>query len=104
MRIFSANKNIVSGTILQRKSDSLFSEIDGEVVMLSIENGEYYGMDEIGSRIWHLLENPLTFKELIAKLTVEFTVSDDQCKSDVIGFLDKLIEKKLILLDLKADS
>ncbi len=65
MGIFKDKKEIGPDTILQRKSDLLFNEIDGEVVMLSIENSEYYGMDKVGSRIWELLEQPLSFKVLV---------------------------------------
>ena len=42
MGILKAKKEIDPDTVLQRKNDLLFNEIDGEVVMLSIENSEYY--------------------------------------------------------------
>ncbi len=61
MGIFKAKKEIGPDTIIQRKSDLLFNEIDGEVVMLSVENSEYYGMDKVGSRIWELLKNTIMF-------------------------------------------
>jgi hypothetical protein len=96
MRIFAKKKEITSETRLQRKSDLLFNEIDGEVVMLSIENSEYYGIDKVGSRIWELLEKSISFKELINKLMGEYEVSEQQCMDDTLDFLSILIEKKLI--------
>jgi len=99
MGVFSARKEIDPETILQRKTDLLFNEIDGEVVMLSIENSEYYGMDKVGSRIWELLEQPLSFKELVAKLTEEYEVSEQQCADDTMAFLKKLTDKKLVLIE-----
>jgi len=96
MGIFAARKEITPDTVLQRKGDLLFNEIDGEVVMLSIENSEYYGMDKVGSRIWELLEKPMTFKEIVARLRDEYEVTEEQCVSDTLAFLNKLQDKKLI--------
>jgi hypothetical protein len=98
MGIFKTKKEIGPYTVLQRKPDLLFNHIDGEVVMLSIENSEYYGMDKVGTRIWELLEKPLRFKQLIAKLMDEFEVSEEQCTNDTLAFINKLQDKKMILI------
>ena len=99
MGIFTTKKEITPDTVLQRKGDLLFNAIDGEVVMLSIENSEYYGMDKVGSRIWELLEKPVSFKALIARLMEEYEVSEQQCIMDTLAFLNKLTEKKLVVAD-----
>jgi len=99
MGIFAARKEITPETILQRKGDLLFNQIDGEVVMLSIENSEYYGMDKVGSRIWELLEQPMNFKELVNKLMEEYEVSEQQCSQDTLTFIKKLQDKNLITYD-----
>lgn len=97
MGIFTAKKEIGPETVLQRKGDLLFNEIDGEVVMLSIENSEYYGMDKVGSRIWELLEQPYTLKNLVVKLMEEYEVSEEQCNKDTLAYINKLKDKNLII-------
>jgi hypothetical protein len=97
MGVFTTKKDISPDTVLQRKSDLLFNEIDDEVVMLSIENNEYYGMDKVGSRIWELIKQPVSFKVLVAKLMEEYEVSEQQCSEDILTFLNKLTDKKLII-------
>lgn len=87
-------------TVFKRKQDQLFSEIDGEVVMLSVENSEYYGMDKVGSRIWQLLEKEITWQELIERLLDEYEVAEDQCKEDTRKFIEQLIEKDLVVIAL----
>lgn len=99
MGIFTAKKEIGPDTVLQRKRELLFNEIDGEVVMLSIENSEYYGMDKVGSRIWELLEQPYSFRGLITKLIEEYEVSEEQCNKDTLAFIKKLTDKKLVIYD-----
>ncbi|MBN1413646.1 MAG: lasso peptide biosynthesis PqqD family chaperone [Bacteroidales bacterium] len=96
MGIFTAKMELTPDTILQRKSDLLFNKIDGEIVMLSIENNEYYGMNKIGSRIWEMLEQPLSFKILVNKLIEEYDISEQQCTIDILIFLNNLANKKLI--------
>jgi hypothetical protein len=96
MGIFTTKKEIGPDTVLQRKGDLLFNEIDGEVVMLSIENSEYYGMDKVGSRIWELLDQPMSFRDLVTRLMDEYEVSGDQCNNETLAFVYKLTDKKLL--------
>ncbi len=96
MPLFSTRHQITPQSIIRRNNNLLFNDIDGEIVMLSIENSEYYGMDKIGSRIWELIENPVSVNELIDKLLEEYDVTRDQCTYDTTGFLEQLAEKKLI--------
>jgi hypothetical protein len=99
MGIFGPKIEIRPDTMLQRKPGMLFNEIDGEIVMLSVENSEYYGMDKVGSRIWQLLENQMKFKELVAILMDEFDVTEEKCSSETMNFVKKMTEKKLLILD-----
>jgi hypothetical protein len=98
MGIFSIHKEISSDTLLQRKSDLLYNKIDDEIVILSLENNEYFGMDKVGSRIWELLEQPIIFNQLAAQLIIEYEVTEQQCKEDIMTFLEKMADKKLITI------
>jgi hypothetical protein len=84
--------------LVQRNPGLVTSNIDGEIVMMSVDNGEYYGLDEIGSRIWDLLENTISVENLVEKLTEEFEVEKGDCMNDTIEFLKELLSKNLILV------
>lgn len=88
---------IQKGTFFRRNPDLLFSDMDGETVMMSIKNGEYYGLDEVGSRIWQLLEKPESAETLTEKLIEEYEVTRETCLSDVMEFMNMLAEKQLII-------
>ncbi len=83
----------------QRRPDMLFSRIDDEVVMMSIETGEYYGLNPVASRIWELLETPHTLVNLIERLMQEFDIDEQSCRRDVETFLRQMIEKKLVITE-----
>lgn len=89
-------KKIALTTVLKKKSNQLFCVIDGEVVMLSIENGEYYSFDSIGSFIWNTLENPHTFRQLVDNLMEEYEVNEEVCINDTKPLLEGLLDKELI--------
>lgn len=98
MGLLGKKKEIGPDTIIQRRNDLLFNEVDGEVVMLSIENGEYYGMDQVGSRIWELIEQPIKIKELVACLIQEYKASEEICTTDLLSFISKLRDKKILIV------
>src|SRR5262245_30250018 len=74
-----------------RKSDLLAYEMDGETVMLSVEQGTYYALDSIGGRIWELIENTTPVSSLIEKLQLEFKVDAEVCRNDTLSFLNELL-------------
>ncbi len=83
-------------TRISRNEEHVSAEIDGETVLMSIQNGKYYGMDDIGTRIWKLLSEPITFMELISILAKEFEGDMGQIRSNTQTFLRALKEERLI--------
>lgn len=84
-------------TILSRREGLMTADMNGSAVMMDIMTGKYYNLGEIGGRIWELLEEPMTVSSLVEKLTAEYDVSAEQCRSDVAPFLDKLLERGLLV-------
>jgi len=89
---------IEDSTILKRKEEILSSDMDGETVMMSVENSEYYSLSPVGTRIWEIVEKEITYKDLISQLMSEYSVDIDTCKSDTEEFINELINKGLIEL------
>lgn len=95
---------ITSNSIVQRNPKLIANQMDGEIVMMSIDNGEYYGLDEVGSRIWELMDKPVSIEELIDSLVMEFEVSREECFQDTLEFLGDLFAKDLLLVNNGTDS
>lgn len=79
-----------------RNTEILSTDMDGETVMMSINKGKYFGINPSGSIIWALLEQPRNVAEIVDTLISKYDVSAESCQEEVIGFLMKLKEKKLI--------
>ncbi len=92
-------REITTNTIVSQIEEIVASDIDGETVMMSIENGKYYGLDDIGSRIWELIEKPAKVSELIDTLLERFDVDCDTCERDVLRFLNELNGEKILKVE-----
>ena len=83
-------------TRYQRSPEMVHSSIDGEVVMMSMEKGEYFGLNAMGSRIWELLAKPHSIEELCHELMRSFEVDQETCLSEVSRFLGEIADQKLV--------
>ena len=59
------------------------ADMDGDTVMMSIEQGEYFGLGGVGSRIWALLEQPVLQATIVFTICSEFDVDEATCQADV---------------------
>ena len=87
---------IAEETILVAAASSVSADLEGEAVILDTDAGEYYGLNEVGARIWSLLQEPMTFDELVNTLLGEYAVERDQCEREAERLLGQMAEKNLI--------
>ena len=86
-------------SIISRNPEIIHSVMDDEVVMMSVDQGLYFGIDAIGTHIWTLLETPVKVEYLIEKLTAHYNVEQAVCENDTMLFLNDMLLKKVILID-----
>jgi len=88
--------NIEITNVYMRNGDQVTAKVDDEVVMMSMQQGEYYGLDSIGSRIWELFAKPNSVENIIETLMQEYDVDRKTCEKDVQEFIQKLVDKGLL--------
>jgi hypothetical protein len=79
-----------------QESEPIAAEVDGEVVMLSERAGAYFGLDDIGSEIWHFLKEPRRVGDLCEVLAQRYDVDAETLNRDVVLFLDNLLARRLL--------
>jgi hypothetical protein len=82
---------------LTRSPNIISTEVDGEMVLMSIEDGKYFGLDAIGSEIWRRLEEPKSADALTAELQDHFEGDAETIARETITFLDGLDENGLLV-------
>lgn len=83
-------------TVVARTQEILFDRVGQEVVMINLEEGRYFIMDEIAAEIWACLATPVRVGDVCAALTDKFEVTPETCQRDVLAFLERLGEKNLL--------
>lgn len=91
------NLMIDAKILIARNPAFLFTETEGEYVLMSIETGKYYLIEHTASRIWELLEKPASVSELVQTLNEEYEVNIDQCQTEVTAFIEQLLSKGLLM-------
>ena len=89
---------ISDAAILSRSPTVLAAEVDGEIVMMSIERGHYFGLDDIGSDIWKRLEAPCSFSALIDGLAADYEADRATIAADVRALLDGMLADDVVRL------
>jgi hypothetical protein len=72
------------------------SDLGGEVAILDLDAGMYYGMDEVGARIWELVQEPRLVEEIQAVILDEYEVDPATGKRDVLVLLQQLTDNGLV--------
>jgi hypothetical protein len=67
--------------------------------MMDIDQGKYFSLNPVATRIWDLLEKAMTAEELCDLLTDEYEVEIKECIANVEEHLDEMIKLGLILKD-----
>jgi hypothetical protein len=77
----------------------VFRELDGEAVVLNLDSGVYFGLDEVGTRFWLLAEEHRSLRRVWELLQREFDVRPSELEQDLIRFVDQLAAKGLVSLE-----
>ena len=78
-------------TLTLRPSDAAIeSSVGDETVLLNLDNGTYYGLDPVGTRIWALLKEDHTPREIVPLLVAEYEVETAVIENDLRRFLTDL--------------
>ena len=81
----------------------LHQQIDADIVLLHLTTEQYYGLDEVGSRIWQLLKQHGSVDPIVAALVEEYDVNEEVLRSDVERLLSELVDAGLIEVEREPD-
>lgn len=76
----------------------LFRDLDGESVLLETASGRYYGLNEVGTRIWSLLQLHGETEAVCRALLAEYDVSEARLREDLARLVEALAARGLIAL------
>ena len=80
--------------------DVLFQPLGDEAVLLNLKDSRYYGLDDVGRRMWELLAEHRSPEPVVQQLLREYDAEEAVLRSDLATFIEKLRAADLIAVRL----
>ena len=100
----AAGVSIEPSSRVARNDAIIFTEFGDTVVMMDVENGSYYELNPVGSRIWALTETGPRVADVCEALVAEYEVAPEACGNEVRAFLEELHSREVIRVPLRHDA
>ncbi|MEN8141909.1 MAG: PqqD family peptide modification chaperone [Thermodesulfobacteriota bacterium] len=97
-------RHTVDSLRVKRAAQALSTDLEEETIILEIESGIYSGLEGVASRIWELLAGEISIAELRGQLMAEYEVTEEQCQTDLLAFLDDLAAAGLLEVESGPDQ
>jgi len=70
--------------------DAIFRDLNGEAVVLDLVSGAYFGLNQVGTRIWQLIEQDGRLQNVLARLGEEYEAAPQQLEHDLLDLVSRL--------------
>jgi hypothetical protein len=90
-------------SIYSPSDDIVARNIAGEVIIVPLTSGigdledELYTLNDTGLAIWEALDGKSTLHEIAEALSKEYDAAPDQVESDVLGLVNELYQRGLVV-------
>lgn len=74
----------------------LFRELGEESVLLELDSGRYYGLNQVGTRMWRLLADHGRLEPVCQILVQEYDVLPERAESDLVNLVQVLVSRGLL--------
>ena len=72
------------------------SRTDKSAILLNLNSGSYYELNDVAHLIVQNLNNSISFKEIKEIVIENFDIEEDKCEKDILSFLQNLIERDFL--------
>lgn len=87
--------------VFKQTPGKLSTDLSGESVIMDLPSGTYSSFNPVGSTIWNELENEVDFTTILDAILTKFEVEKETAQSELVEFLELLLEKNLISAEKK---
>jgi hypothetical protein len=87
----------IAGCFRVNKSKIIFEGFEDEVVLINLENGNYYSLEGSAAFIWNLIQSGMHVNDIRAKLEEKYNGQKEIMEKAALQFVDELVREELIL-------
>lgn len=89
-------QRIEINSVVSWSAEAVATDVNDEVVLMSMERNRCYGLGTTGSEIWRKLGNPIRVSDVINRLTEQYDAPRGEIEEDVLRTLTELREEGLV--------
>jgi hypothetical protein len=82
--------------MIKANNKILFQKLGKEAVILHLDSEEYFGLDEIGTRIWEVLKQEGSTEKALSILLEEYNVEEEILRADIEELIAQLRKEKIL--------
>jgi len=83
-------------SIIVAAPNQVSTNLEGQVVILNLKSGVYFGLSAVGARIWELLEKPIEVSRIRDTILAEYQIDAERCENDILSILENMEQAGLI--------
>jgi coenzyme PQQ biosynthesis protein PqqD len=83
----------------RREAGVIAQEAHGQTVLLRLQDGGYFALDEVGATIWELCDGQRTVADIVTEVCGEFDAPEQIVRDDVLEFVGSLQRETLLVAD-----
>jgi hypothetical protein len=72
-------------------------QFDGEIVILHLRAGKYFGLNDVGALVWQSLLAGASVSDVIVRLRGEYDVDETTLSGDILTLVEQLLERNLVV-------
>jgi hypothetical protein len=84
-------------TVFGRRDRVLVQQVDGQTVLLDIQSGQYYSLNDVGRSVWDLCDGTRTVADIIDAVCTEYEVPEETASEDAGALLESLAGEGLVV-------
>lgn len=86
----------MKGKLLRRGSKTASRIVEGEAIIFTPEDSMIHSLNEVGTRVWELLEEEKTIEELVKVICQEYEVEEEEAEKDILEFINILQNRQML--------
>ena len=87
---------LTSSSVVVVSNNLTASNLGTETIVLNLDSGGYYGLNDVGVTVWNLIQNPKTVAEIRDVVLAEYEVEYEQCDRDLRQLIAELSSNGLV--------
>ncbi|MBU0567040.1 PqqD family peptide modification chaperone [bacterium] len=82
--------------LLKRGEKTASRIVEGEAIIFTPEDSTIHSLNEVGTRIWELLEEERSIEDIVKTVCNEYEIEEKEAEQDIVEFIKELHGKKIV--------